>query len=86
MSALTDPSRVANSSVLRGTILSGMTISTRLPTILSRAGLVLAATGVLVFVPACVDSSPSDGDQQQEQQDDNGGNRQGDQDGNQEDD
>lgn len=58
-----------------------MTISTPLRTILSRAGLVLAATGVLVFAPACVDSSPSDGDQQQEQQDDNGGNQQEDQDG-----
>lgn len=57
-----------------------MTISTRsirLRTILSRTGLVLAATGVLVFAPACVDSSPSEGDQQQEQ-DDNGGNQQDD--------
>lgn len=55
-----------------------MTTSTRLRTILSRAGLVLAATGVLAFAPACVDSSPSDGDQQQEQQEDNGGNNQDD--------
>ena len=56
-----------------------MVISARLRTILSRLGLVLAATGVLVLAPACVDSSGSDDDgQQQEQQDDNGGNQQDD--------
>lgn len=51
-----------------------MTNSTRLRHILSRLGLVIAATGVLVIAPACVDSSGPDGDQQQEQQNDQGDN------------
>ncbi|MDQ4010611.1 MAG: hypothetical protein M3228_07935 [Actinomycetota bacterium] len=55
-----------------------MTISTRTRTVLFRAGLVLAATGALVFSSACNDLSPSEGgaggDQEQEQQDDSGDN------------
>lgn len=66
--------RRATSSAL--SILSVMTSSTRTRTVLSRAGLALAATGALMFSAACNDAAPSDdGDQQQEQQDggDDGG-------------
>lgn len=55
------------------------TRSTRLRPLLSRIGVALAATGVLVLAPACVNTSdPDDGGQQQEQQNDNGGSGQDD--------
>lgn len=58
-----------------------MTTSTRMRTVLVRAGLVLATAGALAFSSACNDSSPLEGGtggNQEQEDDDNGDNEQDD--------